>query len=67
VKVSPRTVRLAIEAGELEAEHPLSEGPWLVNRRELIGEKGQRISQRAHGTRAAIPSENQRDFQFSST
>ena len=69
LKVSPRTVRLAIEAGELYAEHPLSDGPWLVNRRELIGEKGQRISQRAHrdGRRATIPSENQRDFQFSST
>lgn len=31
--VSPRTVRLAIDAGELHAEHPLSDGPWLVSRR----------------------------------
>lgn len=69
LKVSPRTLRLAIDAGQLHAEHPLSEGPWLINRQELISEKAQRISQRAHrdGRQPAIPSENQRDFQFSST
>jgi hypothetical protein len=67
--VSPRTVRLAIEAGELHAEHPLSDGPWLVNRQELMSAAAQRINQRAHrrGRRPAIPSENQNNFQFSST
>jgi hypothetical protein len=69
LKVSPRTLRLAINAGELHAEHPLSEGPWLINRQELISERAQRIGQRAQRDhkRATIPSENQRDFQFSST
>jgi hypothetical protein len=69
LQVSPRTLRLAIDAGQLHAEHPLSEGPWLINRQELTSEKAQRISQRAHrdGRRPAIPSQNQRDFQFSST
>jgi DNA invertase Pin-like site-specific DNA recombinase len=69
LRVSPRTVRLAIDAGELHAEHPLSDGPWLLSRQELMSESAQRMSQRAHrsGRRAAIPSENQNDFQFSST
>lgn len=67
--VSPRTVRLAFDAGELHAEHPLSDGPWLVSRAELTTEAARRVSQRAHrGNRgAAILSENQQDLQFLST
>jgi DNA invertase Pin-like site-specific DNA recombinase len=67
--VSARTVRLAIDAGELHAEHPLPDGPWLVNRQELMSDNAQRIKLRAHrgGRRPAIPSENQSDLQFSST
>jgi len=69
LQVSPRTLRLAIDAGELHAEHPLSDGPWLVSRKELRTEAAQRLCQRAHrGNRgAAIPSENQQDLQFLST
>jgi hypothetical protein len=67
--VSPRTVRLAIDAGELHAEHPLSDGPWLVSRQELMTEAAQRVNHRAHrgGRRPAISSENQHDLQFLST
>jgi DNA invertase Pin-like site-specific DNA recombinase len=69
LRVSPRTVRLAVDAGEIHAEHPLSEGPWLFSRQELMTESVQRMAQRARrgGRRAAIPSENQNDFEFSST
>jgi DNA invertase Pin-like site-specific DNA recombinase len=69
LQVSARTVRLAIDAGELQAEHPLTDGPWLVNRQELMSENAQRLKLRAHrgGRRPAIPSENQNDLQFSST
>jgi hypothetical protein len=28
--VSPRTLRLAVERGEIEAEHPLDDGPWIL-------------------------------------
>lgn len=64
--VSPRTVRLAVDAGEIHAEHPLSDGPWLFRRQELMTESIQRMAQRARrsGRRVAIPSENQNDFQF---
>jgi DNA invertase Pin-like site-specific DNA recombinase len=67
--VSPRTVRLAVDAGELHADHPLSEGPWIFNRRELMSNAAQRLSERAHrgGRRSAIPPENQSGFAFSST
>ena len=43
LKVSPRTVRIAIDAGELQAEHPLSDDPWLVNRQELMSDHAQGI------------------------
>ena len=33
--VSPATLRLAIERGEIEGEHPLPDGPWILNRRAL--------------------------------
>ena len=33
--VSGITLRLAIERGEIEAEHPLPDGPWVLNRRAL--------------------------------
>ena len=33
--VSPRTARLAVEAGNFSAEHPLSDGPWIFNQADL--------------------------------
>ena len=30
--ISGVTLRLAIERGEIEAEHPLPDGPWILNR-----------------------------------
>ena len=33
--VSPLTVRRAVERGEVEALHPLSDGPWLLTRTDL--------------------------------
>jgi hypothetical protein len=29
LKIAPKTLRLAAEAGEIEAVHPLSDGPWI--------------------------------------
>ena len=33
--MSSATLRLAIERGEIEAEHPLANGPWVINRSAL--------------------------------
>jgi len=40
------TLRLAIERGDIEAEHPLANGPWVLNRRTLETEKAVRFAER---------------------
>ena len=47
LKIAPKTLRLAAEAGEIEAFHPLSEGPWIFARASLITTSAQSIAQRA--------------------
>jgi hypothetical protein len=37
VGVAPKTLRLAAERGEVEALHPLEDGPWLFRRADLEG------------------------------
>lgn len=32
IGISPKTLRLAVERGEIVAEHPLADGPWIFNR-----------------------------------
>jgi DNA invertase Pin-like site-specific DNA recombinase len=66
--LNPRTVRLAVEAGELRADHPFPDGPWILNRKEFATD-AQRIAERAHlgRRRPAIPTEDQSGFDFSST
>ncbi len=67
--ISPKTLRLAVEAGELRADHPLSDGPWIFRRQELVSANAQALIQRARigRRRLGLLSENQRDLQFSST
>ncbi len=45
--VAPKTLRLAAEANEIEAVHPLPEGPWIFNRATLSSAPAQAISERA--------------------
>ena len=47
LKIAPKTLRLAAEAGEIEAFHPLSEGPWIFARASLITTSAQSIAERA--------------------
>ena len=35
LQIAPKTLRLAAEAGEIEAIHPLPDGPWIVARAAL--------------------------------
>jgi hypothetical protein len=69
LKLSPRTVRLAVEIGEIRADHPLSDGPWIFNRQELTTESARLLVERVHrgGRRPAILTEDQSGFDFSST
>jgi len=67
--ISPRTLRLAIDRGEISADHPFADGPWIISRAILDGEAGQKLKQRAK-TRprnpAVLLSEQHLDL-FSST
>jgi hypothetical protein len=45
--VAPRTLRLAAEAGEIEAIHPLPDGPWIFSRPVLSGAPARAITERA--------------------
>jgi hypothetical protein len=45
--ITPKTLRLAAEAGELEAVHPLPDGPWIFSRASLASIAAQTIAERA--------------------
>ncbi|WMT79621.1 SDR family NAD(P)-dependent oxidoreductase [Bradyrhizobium sp. Ash2021] len=47
LKIAPKTLRLAAEAGEIEAFHPLSDGPWIFARASLMTTAAQSIAERA--------------------
>jgi hypothetical protein len=37
LRISPKTLRLAVEAGRIDAVHPLPDGPWIFGRAALSG------------------------------
>jgi DNA invertase Pin-like site-specific DNA recombinase len=45
--VAPKTLRLAAEAGEIEALHPLPDGPWIFSRAVLSTSPARAITERA--------------------
>ncbi len=68
--VNPRTLRLAVEHGEIEAEHPLPDGPWVFNRSALETQVATDLVKRVTRARRddpAIPNVDQASFEFSST
>jgi DNA invertase Pin-like site-specific DNA recombinase len=69
VGVSARTLRLAVEHGELTAEHPLPDGPWIFRRESLISDDAKAIAARAghRSRRPAIPTESQAALDLSMT
>jgi len=46
--VAPKTLRLAAVAGEIEALHPLPDGPWIFNRALLSTSPARAITERAY-------------------
>lgn len=51
LQISGITLRLAIERREIEAEHPLASGPWIINRRALETEQALQFAERIHRQR----------------
>jgi hypothetical protein len=48
--VSPKTLRLAAESGEIDAYHPLPDGPWIFSRAVLTGSVAKSLTEcAAHG------------------
>lgn len=45
--VSSATLRLAIERGEVQGEHPLPDGPWILNRHALETTGAAQLAERA--------------------
>jgi hypothetical protein len=66
--IAPKTLRVAAESGEIEAIHPLPDGPWIFSRSALTGSEAQTIVMRAR-TSASYPTGLHPDQQnlFSST
>jgi hypothetical protein len=67
--MSARTLRLAVERGEIEAQHPLTDGPWVFNRETLQTAAAATLIARVNGRnrQPAIPNTEQAAFEFSST
>lgn len=67
--VSSRTLRLAVERGEIEADHPLADGPWVFSQRALETEAAAKFVARVRGSNRgpAISTSEQRKLGFSTT
>jgi Recombinase/Recombinase zinc beta ribbon domain len=67
--ISSRTLRIAVEQGEIQAEHPLAAGPWVFQRSELEADSSARLIARVRrGEQSpAIPTTNQATLDFSAT
>ena len=57
--VSAKTLRLAAERGEVEAQHPLADGPWIFKATALETDAARRLAQRTRNTPAGHDSRQQ--------
>ena len=67
--VSPRTVRLAVERSEIAGEHPLPDGPWIINRAVLASQAAIDLVERARRSARTPtkPAPDQKTLGFSDT
>jgi DNA invertase Pin-like site-specific DNA recombinase len=67
IGIAARTLRLAAERGEIEAKHPLEDGPWIFSRATLARSAVHALVLRAKGrpTHPAVPDPAQQSL-FSS-
>jgi hypothetical protein len=47
LQIAPKTLRLAAEAGKIDAIHPLPDGPWIFSRAALTTSAAHTITERA--------------------
>jgi hypothetical protein len=64
--VSPKTLRIAVERGEIKGQHPLAEGAWIFNRRNLETEEAKAVGERARSRNGspAGPNSKQENLGF---
>jgi hypothetical protein len=69
LRISPKTLRLAVEAGRIEAVHPLPDGPWIFSRAVLSGPAALDLVNQARRTpnHPAGPPPDQEALPFSTT
>ncbi len=69
LSVSSKTLRLAVERGELPAEHPLGNGPWIFHQQALSSQAAIELVQRVRSRKGslAVPGNSQQEITFSST
>jgi DNA invertase Pin-like site-specific DNA recombinase len=67
--ISPRTLRMAIDRGEILADHPFADGPWVISRDIVEGEDARTLKLRAHTRprKPAVPHSEQHQILFSTT
>jgi DNA invertase Pin-like site-specific DNA recombinase len=65
--VSPRTLRLAVDRGEIAAEHPLPDGPWIFEKAALETDASIRFVRRIRRERPALPQDRQPELDFTTT
>jgi hypothetical protein len=67
--ISPRTLRLAVERREIDAAHPLADGPWVFQRPALETTAAAALVARVRdrNRQPAIPNSQQRALVFSGT
>jgi DNA invertase Pin-like site-specific DNA recombinase len=67
--ISAGALRLAVSRGEIDAQHPLPDGPWVFNRRSLQTPSATDLVQRIKSARhdPGARSTDQRNFEFSTT
>ena len=67
--ISPRTLRLAVERGEIQADHPLNDGPWIFDRHVLESDAAIQLAARVRRRceLPAKPAADQASLDFSTT
>ena len=68
-RISPKTLRLAVEAGRIDAVHPLPDGPWIFDRAVLRGTAAFHLASQArkNPNHPAGPPSGQEALPFSTT